>query len=89
MTAAPPRAAGAASGFVNTTQQAGGVAGLAVVATVAGAHGRSAGFLVAAGALALGALVAGHLTAASVRHRRPDAGRRPPAEVGTPTLERC
>jgi MFS family permease len=89
MASASPRDAGTASGFVNTTQQAGGVVGLAVVAAVAAAEGRAAGFLVASGALAIGALVAGHLAAAASRRRRPDAGLCPSARVGTPTLERC
>jgi MFS family permease len=75
MAAAPARDAGAASGFVNTTQQAGGALGLALVATVAASQGRAAGFVVAAAALALGALVASYL---SVTQR-----------VLTPTLERC
>ena len=89
MAVASPRDAGTASGFVNTTQQAGGVVGLAVVAAVAAAEGRAAGFLVASGALAVGALVAGHLAAAAGPRRRPDAGLCPSARVGTPTLERC
>ena len=75
MTAAPSRDAGAASGFVNTTQQAGGALGLALVAAVAVSQGRAAGFVVAAAALALGALVASHLAVTRM--------------VATPTLERC
>jgi MFS family permease len=89
MAAAPPRDSGAASGFVNTTQQAGGVVGLAVVATVAAAQGRVAGFLVAAAALAVGAMVAASLTLAAARTCRPSAGLRTAARSGTPTLERC
>ena len=89
MDASPLRDAGAASGFVNTTQQAGGAVGLAVVAVVAASQGRAAGFLVAAGALVAGGLVAAHLTSAAVRRRRPDAGHLPSGDVGTPTLERC
>ena len=89
MAAAPPRDAGAASGFVNTAQQAGGAVGLAVVAYVAASQGRELGFLVAAGALTPGALVATYLAVATVRRRRPDAGRCPSVPVGTPTLERC
>ena len=58
MRAAPQEHAGAASGCVGTTQQAGGALGLAVVATVAAGSGRTAGFLVAAGALLAGALLA-------------------------------
>jgi MFS family permease len=77
MAAAPSRDAGAASGFVNTTQQAGGALGLALVATVAAHQGRAAGFLVAAAALAAGALVASYLV--------PRARACPAA----PTLERC
>jgi MFS family permease len=78
MAAAPAADAGAASGFVNTTQQVGGVVGLTVVAGVAAAQGRSAGFLVAAAALALGALVAAYLLAHA--SPRPCLG---------PTLEGC
>ena len=89
MDAAPQRDAGTASGFVNTTQQAGGVVGLAVVALVAADHGRTAGFLVAAGALALGTLVAARLTGTAAWRRRPDAGPSPAGRSGTPTLERC
>jgi MFS family permease len=89
MAAVPARDAGAASGFVNTTQQAGGVVGLAVVATVAASQGRSTGFLVAAAALAAGAVVAARLDVARRRQRGPDAGHRTPTGVGTPTLERC
>jgi MFS family permease len=89
MAAAPPRDAGAASGFVNTTQQAGGVVGLAAVAAVAAVQGRATGFLLAAAALAIGALVAAHLAAAASRRRRPDAGLCPSARTSTPTLERC
>ncbi len=70
MNAAPQRDAGAASGFVNTTQPAGGTVGLAVVALVAADHGRSAVFLVAAAALAVGAAVAARLAAAATLRRR-------------------
>lgn len=89
MDAAPQRDAGAASGFVNTTQQAGGAVGLAVVALVAANQGRAAGFLVAAGTLALGALVATFLSGAAARRRRPLDGPYPSSRTGTPTLERC
>jgi len=75
MSAAPARDAGAASGFVNTTQQAGGALGLALVATVAASQGRAAGFVVAAAALAVGALVASYLATTE--------------RVVTPTLGRC
>jgi MFS family permease len=89
MRAAPQRDAGAASGFVNTTQQAGGALGLAVVATVAASGGRAAGFLVAAGALAVGTLTAAYLIPRAGRARRPDHEPCPTGEPGTPTLERC
>jgi sugar phosphate permease len=89
MDAAPQRDAGAASGFVNTTQQAGGAVGLAVVAFVASSQGRAAGFLVAAGVLATGALVAAYLTGAATWSRRPDDGPGPSSRARTPTLERC
>ena len=89
MDAAPQRDAGAASGFVNTTQQAGGALGLAVVAVVAAGQGRAAGFLVAAGALGVGGLLAAYLTAVAVRAPRPDAGRLRSGDARTPTLERC
>jgi len=75
MAAAPSRDSGAASGFVNTTQQAGGAVGLALVATVAASQGRAAGFAVAAAALAVGALVAAYLATAE--------------RLAAPTLERC
>ena len=61
MAAAPGEHAGAASGFVSTTQQVGGAVGLAVVALVAVHLGRTGGFLVAAGALAVGTAVAWYL----------------------------
>ena len=61
MAAAPGDHAGAASGFVGTTQQVGGAVGLAVVALVAVHLGRAGGFLVAAAALAVGTAVAGYL----------------------------
>jgi MFS family permease len=89
MDAAPQRDAGAASGFVNTTQQAGGAVGLAVVSVVAASQGRAVGFLLAAGALTVGGLVAAYLTVVAVRQRRPDAGRLASGAADTPTLERC
>ncbi len=89
MNAAAQRDAGAASGFVNTTQQAGGAVGLAVVAVVAASHGRAAGFLVAAGALTVGLAVAAHLMVVATRSRRPDAGRCTSGAARPPTLERC
>jgi MFS family permease len=89
MAAVPARDSGAASGFVNSTQQAGGVVGLAVVSTVAAAEGRAAGFLVAAGALLVGAAVAGHLAVAVGRRGRPEAGLEPTTSAGAPRLERC
>ena len=89
MEAAPASDAGAASGFVNTTQQAGGAVGLAVVATVAAGEGRATGFVVAAGALALGVLVDSYLAVVTTGRRRPDAGPQPSEPVVAPTLERC
>jgi MFS family permease len=89
MDAAPERDSGAASGFVNTTQQAGGAVGLAVVAVVAAGHGRSAGFVVAAGALAVGVGLAARLTRAAAARRRPHPEPDPLGRAGTPTLERC
>jgi len=89
MDAAPARDSGAASGFVNTTQQAGGAVGLAVVAVVAAGQGRAAGFLVAAAALGLGVVIAAYLTGAGARRHRPDAEPERSERVGTPTLERC
>jgi MFS family permease len=89
MDAAPRRDAGAASGFVNTTQQAGGAVGLAVVSLVAASHGRSAGFLVAAGVLAPGTPVAARITSQGAGRRRPHDGPGPSSRTGTPTLERC
>jgi MFS family permease len=78
MGAAPEEHTGVASGFVNTTQQAGGAVGLAVVAWVAASQGRTTGFLVAAGALATGTLVASYLAGGADRPR-----------AATPTLETC
>ena len=76
--------AGVASGFVNTTQQAGGVVGLAVVAAVAAQAGLRAGFLTAALVLAVGAVCA-----TSLVRPRPVPGRREIRESAAPTLDRC
>jgi hypothetical protein len=89
MGAAGPDSQGLASGVVNTTQQAGGVVGLAVVAGLAAAYGRSAGFLAAAGVLALGAATALYLTARAGTRTRPETG---PDRAGggtSPTLDTC
>jgi hypothetical protein len=59
------------------------------VAVVAASQGRAAGFLVAAGALALGTLVAAYLTAATAWRHRPDDEPCQSGRAGTPTLERC
>lgn len=83
MPAAGPADSGAASGLVGTTQQAGGTAGLAVVAGVAAATGLSTGLLVAAGVLATGA------AASYLLGRRPGAERMPVVETAAPSLERC
>ena len=89
MDAVPLRDSGPASRVVNTTQQAGGAVGLAVVAVIAASQGRAAGFVVAAGALVAGGLVAAYLTAVTARTvvRRPTP--LASGDVGTPTLERC
>jgi MFS family permease len=55
---APAAHNGVASGLVNATQQAGGVAGLAVVSLIAASAGLGAGLLVAAATLAVGTMVA-------------------------------
>jgi MFS family permease len=68
MAAAPGEHAGAASGFVSTTQQVGGAVGLAVVALVAVHVGRAGGFLVAAAALLVGTAVAASLVRARATH---------------------
>ena len=88
MAAAPPEHAGVASGFVNTTQQAGGALGLAVVASLA-ASGRSAGFVLAAATLMLGVALAGHLWRRATMAPGPAAGRVPMLEATGPSLERC
>lgn len=54
MAAAPPAYAGIASGFANATQQVGGAIGLFAIAAAAAGAGRSVGYLLAAGALAVG-----------------------------------
>lgn len=65
-----PEHSGVASGLTNTTQQAGGVAGLTVVSSVAASAGLGAGLLLAATALAVGSTVAASLLRAG---RRPGA----------------
>jgi len=81
MAAVAPEHGGVASGFVNTTQQAGGAIGLAVVSAVAVGGGRAAGFLVAAGVLGLGV----GLAASLARRRGPErCDRETPAGLGEP-----
>jgi MFS family permease len=89
MGAAPPSAQGLASGFVNTTQQAGGAIGLAVVAGIAAGQGRAAGFATAAAVLALGAARALYLIRDTRRCRRPRVGPDQSAPGRPPTLEPC
>jgi MFS family permease len=62
MAAAPPEFAGAASGFFNTTQQAGIAIGLFVISSVAAATDRSVGFLLADAGLLVGTALALYLT---------------------------
>jgi MFS family permease len=75
---------GVASGIVSTTQQAGGVAGLAVVSVVAAQLGLGTGLLAAAAALALGTTIA-----TSLLRPGPEVGQGPVATGAAPTLERC
>jgi MFS family permease len=84
MAASPPEDSGAASGFVTTTQQVGGVVGLAMVSVVAEGAGLGAGLLAAAGVLALG-------TAGATTLVRRAPGPRPAAEQPSPApaLDRC
>jgi MFS family permease len=84
MAAAPSEHSGAASGFVTTTQQVGGVIGLGVVSVVADGAGLGAGLLVAAAVLAGGTTLA-----ATLLRTGPGAGRVPDAQPAGPTLERC
>ena len=74
MGAAPAELAGIASGFVNTTQQAGGAIGLFAVTAIAAATERGVGFLIAAVGLLVGAGLAAVL-------RRTRAGKAEPARV--------
>jgi MFS family permease len=84
MADAPSEHSGAASGFVTTTQQVGGVIGLAVVGVVADGAGLGAGLLVAAAVLAGGTTLA-----TSLLRTGPGAGRLPAEQTAAPTLERC
>jgi len=84
MADAPSEHSGAASGLVTTTQQVGGVIGLAVVSVVADAAGLGAGLLVAAVVLAGGTTLAATLLRAG-----PGVGRLPAERTPAPTLERC
>jgi MFS family permease len=80
----PAEDSGIASGLVSTTQQAGGVAGLAVVSVVAAQAGLGTGLLVAAAALAVGTTVA-----ATLLRSVPEVGQVPVTPAAAPTLERC
>ena len=84
MAASPPEHSGAASGFVTTTQQVGGVVGLALVSLVADGAGLGAGLLVAAVALAGGTTLA-----TTLLRPGPEVGRIVDAQTPAPTLERC
>jgi MFS family permease len=84
MAASPPEHSGAASGFVTTTQQVGGVVGLALVSVVADGAGLGAGLLVAAVALAGGTTLA-----TTLLRPGPEVGRIADAPNPAPTLERC
>jgi hypothetical protein len=84
MGAVAPEYGGVASGFVNTTQQAGGAIGLAVVSAVAAGAGRGAGFLLAAAALTVGAGLAAYLGGS-----RPAAEPVAVADLDATSLERC
>ena len=84
MADAPSEHSGAASGLVTTTQQVGGVIGLAVVSVVADTAGLGAGLLVAAVVLAGGTALATTLLRSG-----PGVGRLPAEQTAAPTLERC
>ncbi|GAA4696826.1 MFS transporter [Nocardioides conyzicola] len=84
MADAPTEHSGAASGFVTTTQQVGGVVGLAVVSVVADGAGLGAGLLVAAAVLAAGATLATTLLGTG-----PGGGLVADEQTAAPTLERC
>jgi MFS family permease len=80
----PAEHSGVASGIVSTTQQAGGVLGLAVVSVVAAQVGLGTGLLVAAAVLALGTTIA-----TSLLRPGPGRGQMPVTPDAAPTLERC
>jgi MFS family permease len=84
MADAPSEHSGAASGFVTTTQQVGGVVGLAVVSVVADGAGLGAGLLVAATVLAGGTTLA-----TTLLRTGPGAGLLADEQPAAPTLERC
>ena len=84
MADAPPEHSGVASGFVTTTQQAGGVVGLAVVSLIAEDAGLGAGLVVAAAVL-----TAGTTLATTLLRTRPDTGLVGDHLSAAPTLERC
>lgn len=84
MADAPTEHSGAASGFVTTTQQVGGVVGLAVVSVVADGAGLRAGLLVAAAVLAAGATLA-----TTLLRTGPGGGLVADEQTAAPTLERC
>jgi MFS family permease len=84
MAASPPEHSGVASGLVTTTQQVGGVVGLALVSVVADGAGLGTGLLVAAVALAGGTALATTLLRSG-----PEVGRPTDVPTPAPTLERC
>lgn len=80
----PQQDTGAASGIVNTTQQVGGVVGLAGVSLVAAPAGQGAALLLAAAVLAVGTAAATTLVRTGPRSGQPSVEQQP-----APTLEGC